>query len=301
MKGRRTHAGARPVMVGVDGSPEGERAALFGAFAAKRRRLPLLLVHGYVGAIAHLAYGWTQQRELATAVREDARRMLADMELRAHAAHPGLSVRSTLVAGSGASALVELSRTASLVVVGARGRGGFAGLRLGSVGNQVVAHAHAPVVVVRPAVADLTSAPIVVGVDGSPASEIAIGFAFEEAAARGVGLVALHAWWMLPRHNLGPTSPRHYDPAQAADEAQRMLAEAVAGWSEKYPDVRVDRVTRHHMDPALAVIEASHTAAMVVVGSRGRGGFASMLLGSVSRTVVTHAECPVAVVREIEE
>jgi nucleotide-binding universal stress UspA family protein len=288
-------------MVGVDGSPQSETAALFGAFAAKRRRLPLLLVYGYVDAIPHLAYGWTQQRELAAAVRDDARRMLADMELRAHAAHPGLTVRSTLVAGSGASALVELSRAASLVVVGARGHGGFAGLLMGSVGAQVVAHAHTPVVVVRPAVADLASAPIVVGVDGSPGSDRAIGFAFEEAAYRGVGLVTLYAWWMLPRHNLGPTTPRHYDPAQAADEAQRMLAEAVAGWAEKYPDVRVDRVARHHTDPALALVEASQTAAMVVVGSRGRGGFASMLLGSVSRTVVTHAQCPVAVVREVEE
>lgn len=288
-------------MVGVDGSPESQTAALFGAFTAKRRHLPLLLVYGYVDAIAHLAYGWAQQRELTTAVRDDARQMLADVELRAHAAHPGLSVRSTLVAGTGASALVELSRTASLVVVGARGRGGFAGLHLGSVGAQVVTHAHAPVVVVRPAVADLTTAPVVVGVDGSPGADLALGFAFEEAATRGTALLALYAWWMLPRHNLGPTSPRHYDPAQAADEAQRMLAEAVAGWSEKYPDVRVDRVARHHMDPAVALVEASHTAAMVVVGTRGRGGFASMLLGSVGRSVVTHAQCPVAVVREIEE
>lgn len=288
-------------MVGVDGSPESETAALFAAFAAKRRRLPLLLVHGYLDAIPHLAYGWTQQRKLTTAVRDDARRMLAEMELRAHAAHPGLAVRSALVAGSGASALVELSRTASLVVVGARGRGGFAGLLMGSVGAQVVAHAHAPVMVVRPAAADPASAPVVVGVDGSPASDLAVGFAFEEAATRGLPLVALFAWWMLPRHNLGPTSPRHYDPAQAADEAQRMLAEAVAGWSEKYPDVRVDRVARHDMNPALALVDASRTATMVVVGSRGRGGFASMLLGSVSRTVVTHALCPVAVVRDVEE
>jgi len=252
---------------------------VFGAAEAKRRHVPLLLVHGYVDSIPHLAYGWTQQRALANAVRDDARRMLTDVELRAHAAHPNLTVRSTLVAGGGASTLVELSRGASLVVVGARGRGGFPGLRLGSVGAQVVAHAHAPVVVVRPARAEGSVASVVVGIDGSPASDLAIGFAFEEAALRRVPVIAL----------------------TTQDEAVRLLAEAVAGWSAKYPDVMVRRISAHDMNPAQALVDASRDAAIVIVGHRGRGGFAGMVLGSVSRKVVDHAHCPVAVVREIEE
>jgi len=274
---------------------------VYGAAEAKRRHRPLLLVHGYLEAVPHLAYGWSQQRELANAVRDDARSMLTDLELRAHAANPNLTVRSTLVAGGGASTLVELSRGAGLVVIGARGRGGFAGLRLGSVGAQVVAHAHAPVVVVRPTAATHPEAPVVVGIDGSPGADLAIGFAFEEANTRGAPLDALYAWWMLPLRNLGPTTPLRYDPAQAQDEADRMLAEAVAGWSAKYPDVRVRRIARHDMNPAQALVEASRDAAIVIVGNRGRGGFAGMVLGSVSRKVVDHAHCPVAVVREIEE
>jgi nucleotide-binding universal stress UspA family protein len=288
-------------MVGIDGSSASNTAVVFAAAEAKRRHLPLLLVHGYLEAIPHLAYGWNQQRELANAVRDDARRMLTDVELRAHAANPNLTIRSTLVAGGGASTLVELSRGANLVVVGARGRGGFADLRLGGVGAQVVAHAHAPVVVVRPPLASGPDAPVVVGLDGSPEADLAMGFGFEEASLRGLPLVALNAWWMLPLRNLGPTTPMRYDPVQAQDEADRMLAEAVAGWSDKYPDVRVLRIASHDMNPAQALVEASRDAAIVVVGRRGRGGFASMVLGSVSRTVVAHASCPVAVVREIEE
>lgn len=288
-------------MVGVDGSPESWRAVLFGAAEAKRLHVPLLLVHGYAEAIPHLAFGWTRQRGLANAVRDDARRMLTEIELRAHTANPSLTVRSTLVSGGGASTLVELSRAASLVVVGARGQGGFSGLLLGSVGTQVSAHAHTPVVVVRPALADLSTAPVLVGVDGSRGSDQALGFGFDEASGRAVPLVALYAWWMLPLRNLGPTTPRRYDPAQAQSEAERMLAEALAGWSAKYPDVEVHRLARHDMNPALALVEASRDAGIVVVGSRGRGGFARMVLGSVSRTVMSHAHCPVAVVREIEE
>jgi len=266
-------------MVGVDGSAASDASVVFGAAEAKRRHVPLLLVHGYVDAIPHLAYSWAQQRELTNAVRDDARRMLTDVELRAHAANPNLTVRSTLVAGGGASTLVELSRGTSLVVVGARGRGGFPGLRLGSVGAQVVAHAHAPVVVVRPAVAEEAAASVVVGIDGSPSSDRAIGFAFEEAALRGVPVVVL----------------------TTQEETDRMLAEAVGAWSAKYPEVIVRRIAVHNMNPAQALVEASRDAAIVIVGNRGRGGFAGMVLGSVSRKVVDHAHCPVAVVREIEE
>jgi nucleotide-binding universal stress UspA family protein len=237
-------------------------------------------------------------------LHHDAHTRLTDIELRTRAEHPGVTVRSALVAGGGASTLVELSRTSSLVVVGSRGSAGFAGLSLGSVGAQVAMYAHAPVVVVRPrAVGALPGpppgpGPVVVGVDGSAGSTAAIDFAFEEADARGVQLVAVYSWWLLPLSNLGPATPVRYDPVQARDEAERMLAEALAGWSEKYPDVPVRPVAKHDMNPSLVLIGASQEAGLLVVGSRGRGGFASMLLGSVSQTVVGKAHCPVAVVRQ---
>jgi nucleotide-binding universal stress UspA family protein len=289
----------------VDGSAGSVAAVGLGAWEAKRRRQPLLLVHGFLDQMPYAAYGWASYQPLVSAVRNDARSMLTDIELRARADHPGLTVRSALVAGGGASTLVELSRTSGLVVVGSRGLGGFAGLLLGSVGGQVAMHGHAPVIVVRPPDAPTpvgrsatVSGPVVVGVDGPTASAATLGFAFDEASARGVPLVALYVWWLLPLDNLGPTSPVRYDPVEAQVEADRMLAEALAGWSEKYPDVPVRPVAQHDMNPSWALIEASRAAGLVVVGSRGRGGFASLLLGSVSQALVGNGHCPVAVIRE---
>jgi len=303
----RSQAEAKPVMVGVDGSAGSAAAVRIGAWEAKRRRLPLLLVHGYLDQLPYPTHGWTYYQPLATVVRNDAHTMLTDVELRARADHPGLTVRSALVAGGGASTLAELSHTSSLVVVGSRGLGGFAGLSLGSVGAQVAMHSHAPVIVVRPRYAAMPtgggggsppgSGPVVVGVDGSARSAAALGFAFDEANARNVPLVALHAW-SVPFDVLGPTSPVRVDAMPARQEAERLLAEALAGWSEKYPDVPVRLVDEHDVNPSRTLIEASRGAGLVVVGNRGRGGFASLLLGSVSHALVGNAHCPVAVIRE---
>ncbi len=308
MTERHAQAATAPVIVGVDSSATSTAAVRIGAWEARRRRAPLLLVHGYLDEMPYASYGWAVYPSLYQTARDSARGMLTDVELRTRADHPGLQVRSALVAGGGASALVELSHTASLVVVGSRGSGGFAGLLLGSVSAQVAMHGHAPVIVVRPPAADVPAnnvgatvpgdGPIVVGVDGSSENAAAIGFAFDEANARSVPLVGLYSWWTLPTANLGPTDSLHYDPVAAKDEAERMLSEALAGWSEKYSDVPVRRVAVHDINPAWALIDASRQAALVVVGSRGRGGFASLLLGSVSQTVLSNAHCPVAVVRE---
>jgi nucleotide-binding universal stress UspA family protein len=133
-------------------------------------------------------------------------------------------------------------------------------------------------------------------VDGSAAAGHALGFAFEEADARGTGLVAVYAWDVPPRRNLGPITRLHYDPVEAQDEADRVLAEAVAGWAEKYPDVPVQRLAVHTLTPAAVLRDAAAGASLVVVGSRGHGGFLGLLLGSVSHSLLTHARCSVAVV-----
>jgi nucleotide-binding universal stress UspA family protein len=185
-----------------------------------------------------------------------------------------------------------------VVVVGHRGLGGFTGLLVGSVGVQVAAHAAGPVVVVRPhsAAAGASAGRVVVGIDGSPLSRAALGFGFEAAARRGVGLTAVHAWTEPVSTGPGDMLPLVYDADDVDAEETRLLAEALAGWAEKYPDVPVDRkVVRGRA--AEALVAESAGAALLVVGSPGRGGFTGLLLGSVSQAALHHADCPVAIVR----
>ncbi|HEX5568137.1 MAG TPA: universal stress protein, partial [Streptomyces sp.] len=145
--------------------------------------------------------------------------------------------------------------------------------------------------------------PVLVGVDGSPGGEAALGFAFAEASLRGAPLVALHTWnnWTGPVSG-GPDEPLPlvYDVDMLRDEEERVLVEALSGWQAEYPDVTVHRrLVQGRARPAL--IEASGSAQLLVVGARGRGGFSGLLLGSVSQAVLQHAHCPVAVVRNLGE
>ncbi|MGW5028923.1 universal stress protein, partial [Streptomyces albidoflavus] len=139
------------------------------------------------------------------------------------------------------------------------------------------------------------------GLDGSPQADGAVGFAFATAARRAAPLVALHAWsnWTQPAHrNPGEPMPLVTDLDRLQDDEQRLLAEALAGWQARYPQVQVERrLLRSRTRPAL--IEASRSAQLVVVGARGRGGFAGLLLGSTSQALLHHADCPVAVIRDV--
>jgi nucleotide-binding universal stress UspA family protein len=199
---------------------------------------------------------------------------------------------------------VAASADAQLVVVGSRGLGGFAGLLLGSVGTQLAAHSLAPVLVMRPPGdpgrlgVGPAKAPVVVGVDGIPESAAAIGFAFDEASARGAPLIATYAWWMLPPTNLGPTSTRHYDLVEAEEEAHRMLAESIAGWAQQYPDVTVTLRPEHSLNPVVGLLDLSRTAGLLVVSRHGGNTLSRLLFASISDIAVREAECPVAVVPE---
>jgi nucleotide-binding universal stress UspA family protein len=190
------------------------------------------------------------------------------------------------------TALAAMSRKATMVVAGSRGMGRVSGAVLGSVSRGLLHHARCPVTIVKsdpkPSDAD---APVLLGIDGSPASEAATAFAFEEASLRGVDLIALHAW-----SDVGVFPIVGMDWHEYEDEGHAILGERLAGWREQYPDVNVQR--RIVCDrPAQWLIDESKNAALVVVGSRGRGGMASMLLGSVSNAVAESAPVPVTVVR----
>jgi nucleotide-binding universal stress UspA family protein len=286
-----------PVVAGVDGSPQSLAAAEWAAREAERRHLDLRLVHGQVDPLP-VAYGYpTLPVDVETPMRS-ARAMLSHVADDVRRDHPELPVQAVFTVGGPAGVLVDESRTASLVVVGTRGLGGFAGLLAGSVSTQVAAHAHCPVIVVRAGGAGEPGpqAPVVVGLDGSAESTHALQFALDVAAATDAPLVAVYAWRGLPTGNLGPTTVWHYDPAEAEEEARRLLAEQLAGCAERYPQLSIEHGPVLSFNPGETLVDASRTAGLVVVGSRGRGGFTGLLLGSTSHTLVHHAHCSVAVV-----
>ena len=267
----------RPVVVGVDGSPPSLVAAEHAAQEAVWRSRPLHLVHGYLHP---LGYGVPiNPYEVGLpAPSEDGRKMLEQTTTELVDRWPSLTVEVRQVAGGPGATLVEESRRAELVVVGSRGLGGFAGLLLGSVGTQVAAHGHCPVLVVRPPDRPLpTDGPVLVGVDGSESAELAVGHAAEEAVRRGGALLLVHV-----------SGERDVD-------GEQLLAMAAAATRGSHPGLTVEErvITGRKADEAL--IEASEQAALVVVGSRGRGGFAGLLLGSVSQALVHHSRCPVLV------
>jgi nucleotide-binding universal stress UspA family protein len=288
-----------PVVVGVDGSKCDELAIRWATKEASMRRLPLRVVNVLDPPVMARPLDIDLADRILTYGREHARQIVDDGAARARSLLPDVEVTPTVVTGQVVPALLAESADARLVVLGSGRRFDATRIRLGSVAAHVSAHATCPVIVARsPVTGELATAlgrgGIVVGVDGSAISEAAIAFAFEEASWRGLGLTVIHAWQMS-------RMPVTFDVAEATREAaeERVLAEALAGWSEKYPDVQVvSRLVRDH--PARALMEEAMGAVLLVVGSHGRGRFAEMVLGSVSQVVLRHASTSIAIVRNQE-
>jgi len=282
----------RPVVVGFDGSQPALRAVRWAAREARRLHVPLVIVRAFAALVPQL----TGRLVVSGSVMRDALRELAGEQLASAASAAadevaGLAIEQHIAADDPIPHLVERSRSAQLVVIGDRGHGGVHGLLAGSVAVGVAAHAGCPVVVVRGT--DRTEGVVVVGVDGSPVSEAALEFAFEAAALRQAPLRAVHVWsdtFLEPELTPG-------EMWEAVEQAHQMvLAERLAGWAEKYPDVPVQKAVERDR-PARVLVEESARAQLLVVGSHGRGNVAGRLLGSVSHAVVHRADCPVAVVR----
>ncbi|WP_318209565.1 MULTISPECIES: universal stress protein [unclassified Streptomyces] len=289
------------VVVGVDGSASALAASEVAGREAHLRDAELHVVHAFTWPATHVPAGASPLGPPAGGVRESVERLLAEAVERAQAAAPGVRATSAVMLGEPATALEAASRSAQLLVVGHRGAGGLRGLLVGSTAVQLAAHSHCPVMVVRDA--GEPAGPMVVAVDGSPGGQGAIAFAFVEAQLRGSELVALHAWstWSDHGESAGPDHPVELvdlvgDVDRMRAEEEQLLAKAVSGHRDQHPEVTVRmRVVRGRTRPAL--VEASRSAQLIVVGARGRGGFAGLLLGSVSQAVLHHAHCPVAVVR----
>lgn len=287
-----------PVVVGVDGSDDSLLAVDWAAPEALLRQRPLRVVNAFIWPLMGVPYAGAPVEETYGYVRDEALRAVHKAVARARAAAPGVEVSGQLVDGPAKPALVAESRRANLLVVGNQGVGAFASLMAGSVGVALAARAACTVVIVRPTRPGTgpSQGRVVVGVDGSPPAEHALEFAFDEASRRHVGLTVVHAWVAPP--SIAPT--RTIGLVEQAEEINeietRLLAEQVARWTEKYPDVDVAQKVVHD-NAANALVSESLGAELLAVGSRGRGGFTGLLLGSVSQAAIHHAACPVAVVR----
>lgn len=288
----------RTVVVGIDGSSSALRAARWAAAEASGRSARLRLVYCDVQSVLVVPDmpGGGLTESFVETVRRQGEGWLQQAREAAETARPGIRVEVDFRSQPPANVFIEESRTASLVVLGSRGLGGFSGLLVGSIAVAVSAHASCPVAVVRGSKAVLGDEAVVVGVDGSPGSTAAVGYAFDAAARWEVPLRAVHAWHSISVDEAAARRGADGGWAIVQLDEERLLAESLAGWSENYPDVVVQRFVPLDK-PARALLEHANRAQLVVAGARGRGGFTGLLLGSTSQHLVQHSPCPVVIAR----
>ncbi|WP_442932456.1 universal stress protein [Micromonospora sp. NBC_01699] len=302
--------GERPILVGYDGS-EGARLALAWALdEATRTGAPVRLAYAFEWMTAGSWIGpgpgpgtWPDDT-----TRQEVGELVSAAVSEAADSHPDLTVRGEVLDTPAAIGLRQRSADAAMVVLGSRGHGGFSGLLAGSTTIAVSAHAQCPVVIVRPSTVDPPDAPvaadrdagrgadhgrrrIVVGTDGSPYARLALDWAVRRALSRAVPVHAIRARHE-PRRPWRPADP---DPADVSRDELAALDEELAGWRDRYPDLPITaEVVPGH--PTAVLVEASRQAQLVVVGSRGQGGFRGLVLGSVSQQLLHHTHSPLAVV-----
>lgn len=294
-----------PVIVGIDGSAVARNAVRWAAQEAQRRDARLRIVYGDVFALPALpdmpGLRWAKEQHVA--VRRQVETWLSAAAETAAEHAPGVPVETASLPGTPEKVLIAESARAGLMVVGDRGFGGFTGLLAGSAAVAVVAHGRCPTVVVRGAEPTFAAdGPVVVGVNGPPpprggapgrgaVAQRVLAHGFDLADTRSAPLRVVHTWHAFEV----PRPPGGLAAKQARERAELYVAELLAGWRERYPDVAIERFVGPG-SPAVALLEQSERAQLLVVGSRGRGGFAGLLLGSTSQALIHHAGCPVLVV-----
>lgn len=285
------------VVVGTDGSASADAAVRWAAETAARKGRRLLIVHGLDLAVSRGVLGshLTMVSSVLEAMHGHGDQILAQARAVACDIAPDRTVATELSEANPAKSLIALSESAHLVVLGATsGVGTLA--HLGSTVLAVAGHGRGAIVVVRGSGQPTgRSGPVVVGADGSPVGEAALGAAFAEASERNVELVTVHAWSDLTFGEYAGTSYLEIPIVDLEIAEHALLAERLAGWQEKYPDVTVTRKVSV-AGPREQLAHWSKSAQLLVVGSRGRGGFRGLLLGSTSSWLVQHADCPVMVV-----
>jgi nucleotide-binding universal stress UspA family protein len=257
-----------------------------------------VLVTSYTMPAAMFAEGMVPPQPVYDELEKECQPIVEQARATALKVAPDIEVSHAIVEGNPSQVLIDYSRKAKMIVLGSRGLGGIKGMVLGSVSASVASHAFCPVVVTREDTDDLDrSGPVVVGVDGSEVSTKATAWAFAEASARDATLIAVHTW-MDPQVQAAAAGIALTDEdwKQLEEQQLEVLSERLAGFSDRYPDVRIERVVTR--DRAVrALVEQAEKAQLVVVGSHGRGGFTGMVLGSTSRALLQASPCPVMVVR----
>ncbi len=294
------HTPRHGVVVGTDGSASARTAVRWAAREAALRHVSLTLVHVVpslpVAASILVWPGGRVPEEVLEGEEARARRVIDDavQSVRDLGGGDQPELTSELLFGGAVPTLVDLSKEAAMIVVGCRGRGAQDRRLLGSVSTGLVHHAHCPVAVIHDEAQVVLpdDRPVLVGIDGSRASALAIAIAFDEASWRGVDLVALHVW-----SDADMSIGNSIEDSALISAAEKTLAESLAGWQERYPEVSIHRLVEIDY-PVTHLLEHSKRAQLVVVGSHGRGGFAGMLLGSVSTAVAHAALVPVIIARQ---
>lgn len=271
------------IVVGVDGSVAGDAALDWAVEEAATTGGSLHLVYGYDDGWGAYAGGFDP---VVVATHRES--VLSDRIRSVARADPRLRVTCEMPSLPPAAALVDESRRAGLLVVGGRGRSPLRGALLGSVSRQVASHAHCPVVVVHDDGYRSRDGGILAGIDWSPDADRVLEIAFARAERQRLPLTVLHASWA--GRGAGASSREDRE-----GRAWELLSGATEPWEQKFPDVRVRRRVAH-ADAVEALVVGSTTRRLLVIGTRGAGGFAGLLLGSVSHRVLQRARCPVMVV-----
>ncbi|MGB8403876.1 MAG: universal stress protein [Mycobacterium sp.] len=284
------------ILVGIDGSTSALHALNWAVREAQLRNLPLRLAHAVDFGSFAMGFNPGASESFFKYLEQKGQTSLDEAADHVQITDSDVEVSLARVSGRPQRVLSDLSKNAFLTVVGSSGLNGFTGLLAGSVAVELTAHGHSPVVVVR-APGLPVNGPVVVGISGAPESEDAIGWAFEEASMRGTELVAILVSSYLPAYFYYSEPPWEDLSGQAGEEQQRMLlAERLAGWQEKFPDVVVRRIVVTG-NPGQVLLSHTQHAQLIVAGSRGRGDAGGFFLGSTSHRLIHHAACPVLVAR----
>ena len=294
---KQKKARSHQIVVAVDGSAPSDAAVRWAVRESLLRSVPLKLVH--IVAAPAVTYSLMPDPEATGQWQDEKARQIvdgaADLVHRTakHAGGASADVAGTEIYHSAAiPTLIELSEDAEMIVVGSRGHSALRRGLLGSVSTGLVYGAHCPVAVIHDRATPAADAPVVVGIDGSPSAKLATGIAFEEAANRGVELVAVHAWSDVDLRELPDV-----DWSAVAQGEEQLLDKRLSRWCEQYPDVTVRRVVVQDQ-PTVFLAKEAENAQLLVVGSRGRGGFKGLLLGSVSAMLAHYVQIPLIVARQ---